>query len=393
MKRAMMIAYAQYFNDARIKSYVHAWLDRGAAVDVLCLRDPEVVATGRDEGPEFHAWLDKYQGESALRYSLSYFRFFVGARKRVRQLLTQRPYDAIHVHNMPDALVFCVSRGRRWRRRYRVLILDMHDVMPAAVMTKFSGWRQRLWFTAVWWQTKLSARRADLLIHADHSQMDLLAEYGIAHPRRMVYLNLPDPRWFHERPPRPPGSPIRVVYHGSITRRSGLDLAVEAVSGLAGTHAVTLTLIGDGDLRPELERRCREAGLLGRVVFFKDFMSVERLQAEIEQYDIGVVANRRSLMSERCMLPVKLMEYVKIGLPVVVPRLPVIQRYFAEDMVQYFEPDRVADLQRALRELIERPDEWSRRVERARQFFQAYSPERQQAEYFQIIEEIAARRP
>jgi len=386
----MMIAYAQYYNDARIQSYVHAWLDRGARVDVFCLRDP--VPAPNDSGRlAVHGWLEKYQGGSALRYLISYVRFFVGTRRRVRALLRRYRYDVVHVHNMPDALVFCVpGAGGRALRRYGVLILDMHDVMPAAALAKFTGWRRRFWYQMVWWQTKASAQRADLVIHADHAQMELLTEYGISPPRRMVYLNLPDPRWFRERAPRPPGRPVRLVYHGSITRRSGLDLALEVVGNLAEHCDVTLTLIGDGELRPALEARSEALRWKGSRIHFKDFLPVERLQAELEQYDIGIIANRRSLMSERCMLPVKLMEYVKIGLPVVAPRLAVIRRYFDEDMVQYFEPDHAADLERALRELVEHPEGWPAQVARARRFFDTYSVARQQEQYFQAIEELLA---
>ncbi len=386
MTRVLMLAYAQFFNDARIKAYVHAWLDAGATVDVYCLQDPPSTEPA-SRGLRVWALQPKYQGRSALRYLLSYAQFAARAHRMVRRAVRETPYDVYHVHNMPDALVFCIP-GRR-RRKGR-LILDMHDVMLAGVLSKFTGFKRAVFYPLVWLQSWLSVRRADALIHADHSQMDLLAEYGIHHPRRMVYLNLPDSRWFHRRPPRPSHHPARIVYHGSITHRSGLDLAAEAVALANSRTPMTLTLIGDGELRPRLERRCREAGWMNRLVFFKDFMRVEDLQAEIEQYDIGVIANRRSLMSERCMLPVKLMEYLRIGLPVVAPDLPVIRRYFNDTMVRYFEPDNVEQLADALVKLAARPEEWPQRIEAADEFFATYSEERQKAAYLALAQGLPA---
>ena len=55
--------------------------------------------------------------------------------------------------------------------------------------------------------------------------------------------------------------------------------------------------------------------------------------------DVGVVGNRRSAAGD-LMLPVKLLEYVSLGIPAVVPRLRTIEHYFTDDMVAYYEPER-----------------------------------------------------
>ena len=57
--------------------------------------------------------------------------------------------------------------------------------------------------------------------------------------------------------------------------------------------------------------------------------------------DLGVVGNRRSAAGD-LMLPVKLLEYVSLGIPAVVPRLKTIEHYFSDDMVAYYEPEDVA---------------------------------------------------
>jgi glycosyltransferase involved in cell wall biosynthesis len=86
-------------------------------------------------------------------------------------------------------------------------------------------------------------------------------------------------------------------------------------------------------------------------------------------------------MSERCMLPVKLMEYLRVGLPVVAPDLPVIRRYFSDAMVSFFRPDDVADLSRAIEELARAPEGWSERARAAEAFFEEYSEKRQKDMY------------
>ena len=80
------------------------------------------------------------------------------------------------------------------------------------------------------------------------------------------------------------------------------------------------------------------------------------------------------------MLPVKLLEYVALDIPAIVPRLPTIQYYFAEDMVQYYDPEDVESLAEAISQLHARSDARREQASRARAFINDYGWERQGAE-------------
>ena len=54
-----------------------------------------------------------------------------------------------------------------------------------------------------------------------------------------------------------------------------------------------------------------------------------RIPGELEAAHIGVVPTLRDPFTE-LLLPVKLLEYVHMGLPAIAPRLPVIERYFSD---------------------------------------------------------------
>ena len=56
------------------------------------------------------------------------------------------------------------------------------------------------------------------------------------------------------------------------------------------------------------------------------------------------------------MLPVKLLEYVSLGIPAVVPRLKTIEHYFSDDMVAYYEPEDVESLADAIYRLYREPE-------------------------------------
>jgi len=381
-----MIAYAEYYTDARIRAYVHTLLNKGISVDLVCLYDrysKNVFVNGASLSITFIGV--KYQGDNILRYLTSYFTFFVAATFVVSKMYIRERYHAIHVHNQPDFLVFCTLIPKIFGA---AIILDMHDIMIAAVFTKFSGFKRKLLYFATKLQTLISVKYSDTVICADHSQMDYLQESGIAHPNMAIIMNLPDDKIFYRRKDVSRNPPIRLVYHGTLTYRLGLDLAIEATEKASKIVPLTLTIIGNGEQKETLILTCRRKGILDSLIFFKDFIPVEMLQQEIEQYDIGILANRKTLIGDRCMLPVKLMEYLAVGLPVVAPSLNVIQRYFNESMVSYFEPENVENMAQRIIELARDSSLRERQVLNADGFFKKYSWSDQQHKYIGIIQEM-----
>jgi hypothetical protein len=77
------------------------------------------------------------------------------------------------------------------------------------------------------------------------------------------------------------------------------------------------------------------------------------------------------------MLPVKLMEYVSLGIPAVAPRLHTIEHYFSEDMVGYYQPEDVSSLADAIYRLYVDPERRRQQAERSTQFLGDYGWERQ----------------
>jgi glycosyltransferase involved in cell wall biosynthesis len=81
------------------------------------------------------------------------------------------------------------------------------------------------------------------------------------------------------------------------------------------------------------------------------------------------------------MLPVKLIEYVSLGIPVVAPRLRTIAHYFSDDMVGFYEPDNVQSLTDAIYRLYCEPAACGMQAGRASRFLGEYGWERHGAEF------------
>ncbi|MGH3630670.1 MAG: glycosyltransferase, partial [Sciscionella sp.] len=92
------------------------------------------------------------------------------------------------------------------------------------------------------------------------------------------------------------------------------------------------------------------------------------------------------------LLPVKLLEYVHMGLPVVCSRLPAICEYFSERELWLFEPGDPDDLARALRAVLADPGAAARRAARASARLRSISWEHQRARYLRLVDELTGAR-
>jgi hypothetical protein len=100
--RVAMVAYANYFTDARIKNYVDALLDAGASVDVFALG--KEVGSYSDGNLFVNNLRTKYWGSSSLGYIVAQLSFMVEATWRLLMRSFGGRYSIIHAHNTPNIL-------------------------------------------------------------------------------------------------------------------------------------------------------------------------------------------------------------------------------------------------------------------------------------------------
>ena len=162
-----------------------------------------------------------------------------------------------------------------------------------------------------------------------------------------------------------------------MSERLGVDLVIEAVARLRDRiPGLRLHLWGDGDDRETFEQLVRAKRLAGQVFFKPKGVPLAELPQHLRHMDAGVVGNRSTAAGE-LMLPVKLLECVSLGLPVVAPRLKAIQHYFSSEMVSYFTPGDVESLVAAIDQLYTERARRARQVEHAGRVLDQYGWERQ----------------
>jgi glycosyltransferase involved in cell wall biosynthesis len=380
-----MVAYANYFTDARIKNYVDALLRHGFDVDVLAL------GPGDDTPPpglRFFSMAEKHWSDRPGGYVLAQLRFLFWATWRLAILGAREPYQFVHIHNMPNFLVFCALVPRLKGAR---VILDVHDTMPEAYATKFDLELASPVIAFLRWEEKISAAFADLVITTNTLHKTVLEEHGIPPGKIAIIMNVGNERIFVPSAHKEHGKELRLVYHGTIAERLGIDLILRAMT-LARKRCpeIHLALIGEGDYVGRTKELVAECGLLDAVEL-RGFLPVEELPAELRKADVGIIGNRAYTESRKnYMLPVKMLEYAALEIPTIVPRLKSITSYFDEHSAVFYDADDVCGLAERIVEVCQDRSVLERVTLGLRRFNRQYNWAGMEQHYMELVGDLTA---
>ncbi len=399
-KRHCMIVHAYYpLGETRVQRQAEALLKRGYQVDVISLRKEGEAARETFKGTRIYRLpVRRYRRGGLAAQFLEYVAFLFMAMVTVswRHLIT--PYATVQLHSPPDFLVFAGWLPRLLGAR---LILDLHDLMPEFYMGRFGRGAGSLPVRLVRLQERLSTRFADHVITVSHHWRQNLIERGVPGEKVSVVMNVADDAIFVRPDGEGPAlngagstngsgqrSGLRLIYHGAVVERYGLDLALHAMACLEDQAPdIHLTILGRGDYMESLRHLARELKVDGRVAFYYELRPAEELPAIILQADAGIVPYRDDPFTDG-LLPTKLMEYAALGLPSIAARTTAIERYFEGTMAELFTPNSVEDLASVLKALYADRGRLAALARRADAFNRTYNWTKIGAEYVDLVEHL-----
>jgi glycosyltransferase involved in cell wall biosynthesis len=379
-----MVHYSDFEVDSRIQRQARALAERGDHVECVCLNDDAELAVGPGRISLHRAAASKPRG-GARAYLEGNARFLAGAARKVSALDRRGGFDLVEIHNMPDALVFAALQPKL---RGTPLVLNFHDTFPELFATLFDRPADHPLVRVIRAEEKLSASLADGHVFVTDEARDLLRRRGIGAKRTQVVMNTPDERVFGERREpveQPRNGELRVVYHGGLADRFGVETLVRAVALLRQSGApVALDVYGsDADAARELAAVAARVAPEG-VRIASQPTPVEQIPARLTEAHLGVVPTLRDDFTE-LLLPVKLLEYVHMGLPVVASRLPVIERYFGDDVL-LAEPGDPASIAAAIEGVRADPVAARTRAERASRRLAKIEWRQQREGYLELVD-------
>jgi len=403
-RRHCMVVHAYYpLGETRVEREAQALLGRGIEVDVVCLRARNALALETVDGVQVHRLSVRRHDEDSgsLVQLVEYVRFLVLACIYLARLNRRRRYHTIQVHNIPDFLVFAALVPKLAGAR---AILDLHDLMPEFYAERFQRSLDSLPVRLIRWQEWLSCRFADHVVTVTEPWRQALIERGQRADKVSVLMNVADDRIFHhdaatvvpgdassDRNEVKDDGRFRMIYHGIMGYRHGLDLALRAVNLVRqAAPDIHLTLHGDGEYRQALVSLADELGLQDHVHFSTYFVPTAELPELLRKADLGIVPYRDGVFTGG-ILPTKLMEYMALGMPAIAARTPAIAAYFDETMVQFFTPGDVEDLARCILALYTDRKRLAHLALGAERFNQRYNWTRVGAEYVALVERLGSR--
>jgi len=383
-----MVHYSDFAVDSRIQRQARALAERGDHVDCVCLGEETKLGVGEGSITTHRAAADKPRG-GARAYLEGNARFFAGAARKVNALDRAEGFDLVEIHNMPDALVFTALRPKL---RGVPLILNFHDTFPELFATLFDRPPGHPLVRLIRTEERVSAAMANGHVFVTEEARELLHERGIDAKRSQVVMNTPDERVFGERREArtpPSESELRVVYHGGLADRFGVETLVRAVALLRGRgEPIALDVYGsDAEAAANLAAFASEVAPEGVRIAPRP-TPVEQIPARVAEADLGVVPTLQDGFTE-LLLPVKLLEYVHMGLPVVASRLPVIERYFGDDLL-LAEPGDAASIAAAIEGVRSDPVAARSRAERASKRLAKIEWKQQRRGYLELVDGLVA---
>jgi glycosyltransferase involved in cell wall biosynthesis len=348
MKSVCILVQSCYDMDIRVRRKAEALVAAGYAVDVLALRPARSPRkTYALNGVEVSTIsLGKLRG-SLGRYFFEYFAFLFWAAFKLSRRCGRRAYSIVDVNNLPDFLVFAAFWARRNGAR---IVFDMHEITPEFFMSKYKVAESHLLVRLARAIERFSMRYADHVITINEPIQALLAGRGLDPDKSTVIMNSVDEDPFLKAasgppPPDPSGGEAKFVmmYHGTLTRIYGLDIALEAFGrAQAQMPGAEFWILGDGPERDALREQARELGLEAQVRFIGS-VPPTNIPGWLRRSHVGVLPTRQDVFLDLSFSN-KLSEYIIMDKPVISSRLKTIRHYFSEEALAYFEPGDPASL-------------------------------------------------
>ena len=377
-----VVLYSYYASDPRPRRETEAMARAGARVDVICLRknNSEPATENLNGVNVFRIPLKRRRSGKAI-YIFQYAWFWTASFFLLTLWSLRKRYKLVHVHNMPDFLVFS---GWFPRLRGAKIILDLHDPMPELFRSIYGMDENHFVVRSLKSMEKKSIAFADLVITPNLAFKELFTSRSCPSRKIQTVMNSPETEIFRPRMNgvlqngHPNGSTLEnnagerftLMYHGLIVERHGLDLAVEAVAKLAGKiPGITLNLYGERTEYLEKILALAEMLNLKDAIQFHGFKTLGEIASDISKIDLGLVPNRLSVFTE-INFPTRIFEYLAMNKPVIVPLTRGIRDYFTDDEMLFFKPNNADDLAAKIEWAYQNPAKLRLLVEKGRRIYE-----------------------
>jgi len=377
--------------ETRVRREAEALVDSGWDVDILCLRDRqekffEIV----NRVKIYRMPVRRHRGSRLLVYVFEYLSFFLLSSIMLALGFMKKRYNVIQAHSLPDFLVFAAFIPKLFGSK---TVLDIHDVSPELFMSRQELKFENFIVKILKLLEKLSIFFADNVITVGKPFAEILGRRNRLDRKLSIIMNSADPKLFdsskypteNEHPKK--GNFI-IMYHGSLFKRYGIDVAIKAIYLLKDELPdVRFKINGRGEALTELRKLISDF-CLDNYVRLAGYLPADDIPFLISKADIGIVPYRKDRFTD-LLFPTKIFEYIAMSKPVVVSRIAAVESIFDDSAVMFFEPENEEDLARCILELCHNREKRDRLVRIAKKKYEKISWQVMSKRYCELMASLA----
>ena len=379
-----MLSYSFYEADARVSRYAETLVRRGDHVDVIAIGREGTESYAIINGVHVYRIQQRERNERGkMTYLLRVLKFLVNSSVFLNKKHRDQPYDLIHVHSVPDFEVFAA-----WLPKLKgvKIILDIHDIVPEFFAAKFGTGQGSLLYKLLILAEKTSTSFSDRVIISNHIWAKKI-QRSVGDDCCSVIINYPDEHIFYKRPRLRDNGKFIMMYPGTLNRHQGLDIALRSLARIKEeASSLELHIYGSGDARESLENLSGELGIDDRVVFHEP-RPKEEIASAMSQADLGIVPKRDDSFGGEAF-STKTLEFMSLGIPILVSKTKIDQYYFNDSVVCFFEPENVEDLASKIMELVNNPDRRRSLAVNALDFVKQYKWDNNKHLYLSLVDKL-----
>jgi glycosyltransferase involved in cell wall biosynthesis len=380
-----MPTYSYYESDNRVRRYAESLVKAGNTVDVVSLR--RIGQSHREviENVSVHRIQQRTKNEKGRwSYFGKLLLFLIKSAGFISWKHIKKRYDIVHVHNVPDIEVFAAFLPKYLGSR---IILDIHDIVPELFCSKFRVKPNSFWFNVLCLKERLSIAFANHVIVSNGIWQERLTERSTLRDKCSVFLNYPDPAIFSPRALPVNENRQKILYPGTLNWHQGLDIALRAFANIKDqVPRADFHIYGEGPSLETLLGLVDDLGIKERVVFH-DPMPIREIAKVMATATCGIVPKRADLFGNEAF-STKILEFMALGVPVVVSNTAVDRLYFDPSLVLFFESGNVESLAEKLLLMLTNDDLRNRLVENSLKFVQDYTWAKKESSYFALLESL-----
>jgi glycosyltransferase involved in cell wall biosynthesis len=393
--RAAVLLFSHYPADPRPRRATEALAAQGVNIDLICLRDGNSEPAHQTYGNinVTRVGLKRHRA-GRLAYIAQYAAFVLITFFRLAWRSLTRRYDFVHVHNMPDVLVFSAMVPKLLGAK---VILDLHDPMPELMRTIFKLPEESFSVVLLKRLEKWSIRFADLVLTVNLACKKIYSSRSCEARKIKVVINSPDDEVFQlQRTDARNGNgkngngsdPFVILYHGSLVHRNGFDLALESLAKVKkAIPSVQLKVCGKRTAFFEQVMKSAQQRGLDKNVDYLGPCNLHEIVEAIEHCDLGIIPNHRNIFTE-INTPTRIFEYLALAKPVIAPKTRGIQDYFGDNDLIFFELGDADDLARKIEFAYAHPVDVAETVKRGQAVYLSHTWSRERLTLLNSIGEL-----